>query len=304
MVSAIITTHNRKELLAKAVQSVLGQTYKDIELIVVSDGSTDGTDELMKRFESNEQVKYINYNPGRGGNYARNIGIKAATGDYIAFLDDDDIWYPMKIEKQAEILVENEDIGLVYTGLKSIYLKENLSYIYSTGYEGDASVKILMGNFIGTTSTVMVRRKILDLAGYFDESLKAQQDYDLWIRICQICKVGFVSEPMIDYFNITNTNQMSDKTILYENSIKYLNEKYSSLYNRLSDNQKKQLYVNNCINIAKKHLRNGNASTGRTYIVNALKTKISLSVILTYFSSFLSFKNILKIKKFINSIQN
>lgn len=81
MVSAVITTHNRVNLLGRAIASVLNQTYDDLELIVVSDGSADGTDDFMKRYDENPRVQYISYHPGRGGNYARNTGIKASKGN-------------------------------------------------------------------------------------------------------------------------------------------------------------------------------------------------------------------------------
>ena len=116
-ISVVIPTHNRVDLLPRAIKSVLEQTYKDIEIVVVSDGSTDGTDEYMKQYADNPNVKYISYHPGRGGNYARNAGFDAAKGEFVAFLDDDDEWGPTKIEKQVALMEADEEVGLVYTGI-------------------------------------------------------------------------------------------------------------------------------------------------------------------------------------------
>src|SRR5699024_12380222 len=99
LISIVIPTHNRSELLVRAVDSVIYQTFKDSEIIVVSNGSTDNTDEVMSKYED-KRINYISYRIAQGGNAARNKGIKAAKFDYIAFLDDDDEWHPEKLQKQ------------------------------------------------------------------------------------------------------------------------------------------------------------------------------------------------------------
>ena len=106
LVSAIITTHNRQDLLLRAVKSVLDQTYHNIELIVVDDASDEKADELLKEF--NLQYIYIPKEDSKGGNHARNIGILSAKGEYIALLDDDDYWLPTKIEKQVALIEEKK----------------------------------------------------------------------------------------------------------------------------------------------------------------------------------------------------
>lgn len=126
-VSAIITTHNRKVLLKRSIESVFSQTYPNIELIVVDDASTDGTDDYCKVLSL--RYIYISKQESKGGNYARNLGIKAATGEYVAFLDDDDYWLPSKIEKQVTLL-ENSDCELVYCGRRlEIISKDNIKYV-------------------------------------------------------------------------------------------------------------------------------------------------------------------------------
>ena len=128
LVSAVITTHNRKDLLKRAIDSVFTQTYQPIELIVVDDASDDGT---RDEFGANAKFQYI-YVPQReskGGNYARNLGIKASKGKYCAFLDDDDYWLPTKIEKQVQ-LIEQRNCDLVYCGRRNELVgKSDVRYV-------------------------------------------------------------------------------------------------------------------------------------------------------------------------------
>src|SRR5699024_2462081 len=127
--SVVIQTHNRSRMLEKAVNSVLNQTYKDLEIIIVSNESTDDTDLVINKLkERDHRIYSISYLPARGANYARNKGIENTTGELVAFLDDDDEWYEEKIEKQVKIFSSNESIGLVYTGKEIIYVKENIVY--------------------------------------------------------------------------------------------------------------------------------------------------------------------------------
>ena len=119
LVSAIITTHNRIELLKRAILSVKNQTYPNIEIIVVNYNSNDGTTEYLNKLSdssSNILHVYISPDESRGGNYARNQGINNAGGDYVAFLDDDDEWMPEKIEKQMELFQQDPLYGMVYCG--------------------------------------------------------------------------------------------------------------------------------------------------------------------------------------------
>ena len=115
LVSAVIITHNRKKLAERAIKSVLGQTYRNIECIVIDDKSDDGTQEYLKsKFANQIKYHYIPPELSKGGNHARNIGISLASGKYIAFLDDDDLWLRHKIERQVQVLSRNEKIDMVY----------------------------------------------------------------------------------------------------------------------------------------------------------------------------------------------
>lgn len=296
MVSVVIPTHNRVDLLPRAIDSVLNQTYKEIELIVVSDGSTDGTDELMERFANDCRVKYINYKPARGGNYARNIGFDTACGDYVAYLDDDDEWLAAKIEKQVALMEADDEVGLVYTGINCIYVNEDISYTFIPKLRGDLSKEILFQNCIGSTSSVMLRRSHC-LTFKFDEDLQARQDYDLWIKVLQSCKADVVSEPMVNYYNYRNQTQVSSSTAKYIRATEYINKKYADLFANLTPKEYKQKQFNDIMLIGNKAMRNNSPEEARQFYGQAIRIKLSISSIASWILSYFGYKNMLRIKR-------
>lgn len=198
IVSVIIPTYNRAHLIGRAIQSVLNQTYQDFEIIVVDDGSTDNTKEVVENFrKENKRIRYIWYEKNKGGAVARNIGIRDAKGEYIAFLDSDDEWMPKKIEKQISLFDRCSDsIGVIYC---SYYLQED-----SFGYIEKASLSnmkrgnvynfLLNGWCPSSTSFFLLKAQVFKKSGLFDENLCSFQDYDLWIRIAQYYEFEFIEE--------------------------------------------------------------------------------------------------------------
>lgn len=297
MVSVVIPTHNRVDLLPRAIRSVQEQTIKDLEIIVVSDGSTDGTDELMETLKKEDpRINYISYHPGHNGNYARNTGIKASKGEYVAFLDDDDEWLPAKLEEQLKVMESDEEKGLVYTGTHSIYADDGIEYDSFPKLHGDMSKQVLYSNFAGSTTTVMVRKSILDKAGLFDENLPAMQDYDLWIRICQIAKVGVVSTPLVNYYNYNNSGQISANFEKYEFAYTHVNRKYEELFRKLTPYEMRRKLSGQKISIGKKAFRVGENKLARQYYVESLKICFRRRTLLYYFLSFFNFKFLLKLR--------
>ena len=235
LVSAIITTHNRLELLKRAIQSVHDQTYSPIELIVVDDGSTDDTE----AFCANQRFLYIRIPTGesKGGNYARNLGIKAAKGEYVAFLDDDDAWLPCKIAKQVE-LMESKDCELVHGG-RCLELVENSSVRYedqlpSKNHWGDMSRKILL-TICTTTTNILVKRDALFEVGLFDESLRFWQEYELTIRLAQRKPFYFVDEPISIYrVDLQDKQRLTNKYYEWKDTVKQIHAKHRALYQQLN----------------------------------------------------------------------
>ena len=262
LVSAIITTHNRKELLVLAIESVLNQTYKNIECIVVDDASDDGTKEYIKRYIDENKVNYI-YIPreeSRGGNHARNLGIQNAKGDYIAFLDDDDEWLSEKIEKQMEAMEETPEVGFVYCGTLSEINLDKTSRIPQEIKEdkykdGDLSKEVLV-HIICNTSVILVKKELLEKIHGFDEKLKFWQEYEMCIRLLQNTKAKLVRENLVIYRIFKgDKNRLSNKIEGWEEAVSYILDKHKQLYVKLSKEEEAQrkiyLYIDG-INRAKK----------------------------------------------------
>lgn len=299
-VSVVIPTYNRGHLITSALDSVLNQSYQNLEIIVVSDGSTDDTDNIIEKYQkSDSRVKYISYYPNKGGNYARNKGIKEAKGKYIAFLDDDDQWSPEKVELQMKKFKSNSEVGLVYTGVEIHYVDKGLSYISKPEKTGDLSTDILISNYIGTTSSVIVKSELLDKSGFFDENLKALQDYDLWIRICQNTIIDSVKKPLLKYNN-TSAEQISDSTKKYEKAINYINNKYSNLYKKVSKDIRAQHRSAMNLLLANKALRNGDKKSARNYLKHCLKDNKEIKILLLYVLSYFNYNIILRVKSIIS----
>lgn len=283
LISVVIPTYNRKMFLLKAIESVIRQTYKNIEIIIIDNGSSDGTYEVVKKIDDN-RVKYY-FMENLGANSARNLGIKKSKGEYIAFLDDDDEWIDSKLEKQIQKIGEDNNIGLVYTGKKIRYLQYNLEYESIPKLNKQ---NIYLGNFVGTTSSVLVKKKLLKSLGGFDICLPALQDYELWIRLSKITKFSCVEEPLVIYNNVNTLTQISNNTKKYEEAYKYINEKYiDNIFDmkkikKIKKNQKKFLILNS--------IRNKNNPKKYLKYLNFIETVYYKSLI------FLGYKNLIRLK--------
>jgi hypothetical protein len=197
LVSVIIPTYNRRQLVAEAVESVLAQTYRPLEVIVIDDGSTDGTEEALRRF--GDQIRHLTQ-ANAGVAAARNLGIGAATGDYIALLDADDLWAPTKIAKQVEVLERSPKAGVVYCGVWSVNVQtgEQFKSRCDPTVRGDIRRKLLLRNRV-TTSSLLIRRACFETVGRFDQTLRGSEDRDLWIRISRHFHYECVPEPLVTY---------------------------------------------------------------------------------------------------------
>lgn len=273
-VSVVIPTHNRCALLGRAIDSVLKQTYPVKEIIVVSDGSEDETDNIMDKYCAQySNVHYHSYHPGRGGNYARNYGIKISTGKYVAFLDDDDEWHADKIEKQIALIRNDNEIGIVCTAINNIHVSAKTQNRYIPPALYDSKRLILMKNCIGSTSTVLVERELFNRVGYFDEKLSACQDYDMWIRLCQVTKVGVVKEPCVEYFNYDSVKQISGNTQKYILAHKMMDEKYQEEINEFTKSEKAQRKCIWSMAVSKRGMRNGQKKIAIQYALKALSAR-------------------------------
>ena len=294
-VSIVIPTHNRCVLLEKAIKSVLEQDFIEFQLIIIDDASEDNTENFVKSLNDN-RIEYYKIEKSKGGNYARNLGISKCNGRYIAFLDDDDEWCSTKLRKQVELFEKDSSVGLVYTGSEIIYVSEDIKYFNIPNLKGELSKKILIKNYIGTTSSVIIRKDILNKTDCFDENLSALQDYDLWIRICQLCNVEVVKEPLVKYYNRRNVGQISENIEKYSAAIKWINKKYETEIKKLTSIERTEREFENLLLLANKAIRNNNSRLGRRYLIQGFRVKIKPKSIALFFLSFFSYKWILKLK--------
>ena len=193
-VSVIIPTYNRKNLLKRALNSVSSQTFVPQEIIVVDDGSSDGTkDWVLERFPD---VRYI-YQDNSGVSSARNAGIKEAIGSWIAFLDSDDEWMSNKLEQQKGVINSFQEAWLCHTneiwirnGVRVNQMKKHQKYGGNV-FENCLDICRI------SPSSVLIKKEVFETVGLFDESLKVCEDYDLWLRITAVLPVIFLDQPLI-----------------------------------------------------------------------------------------------------------
>lgn len=195
LVSVLIPTFNREKFIGEAIESVLEQTFQDFEIIVVDDGSTDRTAEVIKSFPADKLI-YI-HQPNRGRSNARNHALSLAKGRYIAFLDSDDLYLPGKLELQVSYLEDHPEAGMVYT---SAYCVDehgiSMNHYYLANVSGWIYKQIAFYVPVTITlPTVMVRREVIDKVGVFDEKMERFEDTDIWRRISKCFFIGAISEP-------------------------------------------------------------------------------------------------------------
>ncbi len=194
LVSVIIPTFNRAHLLDKTLDSVLSQTFKDFEIIVIDDASVDGTQDLLSKYPS---LKSIIFEENQGVSCARNCGIELAKGDYICFLDSDDLWEPKKLEIQTKWMEEHPEIAACQTD--EIWIRNGVRVNpmeKHKKYAGDIFLNSLPLCIV-SPSSVMIRAKILKKIGGFDLNLPACEDYDMWLRMSSKFKFGYIDQKLL-----------------------------------------------------------------------------------------------------------
>jgi len=198
-VSVVIpTVQGRESLLKRALQSVLNQTFQDFEIIIVGNPK----EELIRETLKDDRIVILK-EPNTNVSEARNIGMKHARGEYIAFLDDDDEWMKNKLEKQIKLIEKDKDTGLVYTYYWKVSPDGSILQEEQECNSGRVYEILIKNNFIGT-STVIIKREIPKEVGFFDESLTFAEDWDYWLRISQKYKVGCIPEALVKYYLPTN----------------------------------------------------------------------------------------------------
>ena len=199
LVSVIIPSWNAGAFIGETISSALAQTYRNLEIIVVDDGSTDDTAGIVKKFTDPRLIYHYQQNSGRPA-HARNTGVKLSKGRYIAFLDSDDLWMPQKIEKQMAIIQKNKDVALVSTNAYLLRGSEKTLHPMVHGLkDGYFNCTKLSPEDKVVNSSALVNKEILNHLGGLNENadLKAIEDYDLWLRLASKYPCYFVNEHLV-----------------------------------------------------------------------------------------------------------
>lgn len=269
-VSVIITTYKRPlKILKRAIDSVANQIYEDIEIIVVNDNPSDivMSNKIKELLSKYNNTYYLSYETNHGANYARNYGIKYSTGEYIAFLDDDDEWLPDKLKIQVKSINENKQIGLVYgTFYYFINNKKTIKKLIKVDNKNKLS-KIAESNFIGSTSFPLFRKEVFTTVGMFDDLMPSCQEYELYIRILQKFDLSYVEEPLGIYYINENSTFRGNNLKYIQGDMKILS-KHKNFFKRYR--KEFNIHLNN---MALYLLRQRNYSYYIKYKLYAIKEK-------------------------------
>ena len=212
LVSVIIPAYNAEIFIEKTLLSVLSQTYDNIEVVVVDDGSRDRTAEIVKSFAQQDRRIIFLQQSNAGVAAARNLAIEKSSGEYIAPIDADDIWYPQNLEKQVQCMLNSESsVGLVYSWSLDIDREDLLTGgFYNSTIEGEVYQPLIYKYFIGNASSSLIRRVCLEKVGGYNCQLKAEkaqgcEDWDLYLRIAEYYQFKVVPEFLVGYRQITSS---------------------------------------------------------------------------------------------------
>jgi glycosyltransferase involved in cell wall biosynthesis len=277
-VSVIVPAYNVRDYIEEALISLKQQSFKAFEVLVVDDGSTDGTAEIVRRFCDRDSRFKLLQKPNGGLSSARNHGMCHAIADYIALLDADDRYEPEKLAAHIEILEQHDNVGVVYSASKAIRDDGDSTFMQISGKPiyADPLKALLCKNFIGHGSNAVFRRCIAEKVGFFDETLKSSEDMDYWIRIATLGSWSFYRDPrpLACYrvrpsglsFNVSQMQHCTEQVLqsAYQRSPQkvgpILPTAYAYLYRYL----------------ARVALTGGQVSESRQFIVRALKQDMTI----------------------------
>ncbi len=293
-VSVIIPTYNRSGLLCSAIISVLNQTFQDFEIIVVDDCSRDNTPDVVRKL-NNKKIKYIRNKTNKGEAVARNTGIMNSDSEYIAFLDDDDEWLPEKLTLQVDLLKNSSlRVGVVYTGYIEVDLtSQKILKKRHPSKKGDIYKFLLIKNYVGIPSTVMVRRVCFDRIGLFDKMIPYPTDYDLWIRISKEFHFEYIEKPLVKYHIHKNSISANAETRI--RGIELMLERYSKAFS-----SHRNAYSQYHIRLGVLYCCNGNTKNGRKYFLRAMRIyPVAIRAFFFLLLSFLGTNNFRRLQNFI-----
>lgn len=301
LVSVVITTYCRPSYLRKAVRSVLEQTYDSIELVVVDDHSEEPACEVLAGIDLSALADFqcIRHNDNRGANAARNTGVNAVSGEYIAFLDDDDQWVAEKIERQVEAFHEaGDDVGVVYCGVESINSNGKGEEI-PPPIEGDITKPLLCRNVVGSMSVIMVKTTVArDVT--FDEEFPAWADLEWYIRLSQQTRFKRLPEPLTVY-EYTSHGRLSDDFEKKRRSYEEFVDRFGSIAVEYGHTFRRKMYAWAAFRLGKSALQTGHYRSARQLFATAIASYPFDSIFIKYFLASVGGPFTHKIAKKLNS---
>jgi glycosyltransferase involved in cell wall biosynthesis len=197
-VSVVMSVHNEERYVSKAIQSILEQTFDDFEFIIIDDGSTDGTTEILSNYQQKDtRIRVLRHQSKKGLAQSLNEGIRIARGRYIARMDADDISLPTRLEKQVAFLDMHPEVGLVGTLCYEVDENDVIVRKWSLPSSTSDVRKALLDLNPLVHTSVMVRKEVFDEIGYYNETLQYSQDYELWLRIARQYEIANLPEPLV-----------------------------------------------------------------------------------------------------------
>lgn len=271
-VSVIIPVYNAEKFIKKTIESVLNQTYKDYEIIIIDDGSTDNSKKILDEFK--DKVRYFKQ-ANSGVSSARNMAIKEAAGKYIALLDQDDIWYPEKLEKQISFIKENPNVGMVYGDCYYIDDKDKVIYrVFEDQkyYQGKIFENLVIDNFV-PIPTVLIKKEVLDKTGLFLENYSYAEEYELFIRIAKDYDIGCINEVLAGYrVHDTNLSKNIDKSLQEDIRVKEdALQKYAKQIEPIKNKVKRKL-AGYYYEFGRFYQKAGQSKMARQYLAKSIKT--------------------------------
>lgn len=271
LVSVVVPTYDRPDRVERAVESVANQSHTDIELVVVDDCSPTPVDESTLDVPSSrfDGVQFLRHDENRGGAAARNTGMDAASGEYLAFLDDDDEWEPTKVEKQVAAFRRAPDsVGVVYTGIRQVNDRGETNTVTTPDVAGDVTKQLLRRNFIGSFSAVMIATDVIDQVGDIDERFVNWHDWEYYLRISTVAEFAAITEPLVRRHAGTHHRLSQEYEVKRDVTSPLFVGKFSDLAAKLEMENEFRGYQS--FHVAHALFMNGEFRDGRRYVLDAI----------------------------------